>query len=626
MQGRRGQQELIRGASAAIGVLLAKGLALQAGARQIPFTEEGWQRGIQYSIPGYQASGAFGWGMALADLDGDDDLDLVLMGRSNGLPGVFENDGTGHFINRSFDSGMLPLPEGSGMIAFDFDGDRDLDLLFTQTPGPSRLHRNEGDFLFTDVTEQAGLGMCMESQGAASADYDGDGWLDVYICNYSPNPAASRNLLYRNLGDGTFEEVAVAAGVDSTFLGFQAVFATIDDGGWPGLYLSNDNRNIAGSNQLWRNENGLFVDVSEPSGAGVELNSMGLAAGDLNGDRVTDFYVTNTDITFGPAPGNHLLLSQELGRYVRSDAEWGVTVDETGWGTHFWDFDNDGRLDLYVNNSSVPNLLFRNVGTPPMEECAEAFGVQGSEGDSMVSVFGDVDGDGDLDMVQNDMGRNVSLLVNHAGGAQHWCRLRIAGIHPNWHAVGAAATLRVERPREGAVAEQWQEIRVGGNGFKGQSELVLHFGLGDASVVDEIEVRWPAGGAIRVVRNMPADTVWTIHHPDRLGDGDEDGMVDESDLARLLAWIGESLIPGREMMDFDGDGRIDRSDLEPFFARAGWHRADLDRSGQVDAADLAQLLARWGSDDLLADVNADGSVDGADLGRVLTEWQSGDGS
>ncbi|MEY3024154.1 MAG: hypothetical protein RJA16_980, partial [Planctomycetota bacterium] len=325
MQGRRGQQELIRGASAAIGVLLAKGLALQAGARQIPFTEEGWQRGIQYSIPGYQASGAFGWGMALADLDGDDDLDLVLMGRSNGLPGVFENDGTGHFINRSFDSGMLPLPEGSGMIAFDFDGDRDLDLLFTQTPGPSRLHRNEGDFLFTDVTEQAGLGMCMESQGAASADYDGDGWLDVYICNYSPNPAASRNLLYRNLGDGTFEEVAVAAGVDSTFLGFQAVFAIIDDGGWPGLYLSNDNRNIAGSNQLWRNENGLFVDVSEPSGAGVELNSMGLAAGDLNGDRVTDFYVTNTDITFGPAPGNHLLLSQELGRYVRSDAEWGVT-------------------------------------------------------------------------------------------------------------------------------------------------------------------------------------------------------------------------------------------------------------------------------------------------------------
>ncbi|MFZ9133881.1 MAG: pyridoxal-phosphate dependent enzyme, partial [Gemmobacter sp.] len=126
-------------------VIMAAGIGLAGTAaigQELPFTEEGWSRGIQYTMPGYQATGAFGWGMALADLDGDDDLDLVLLGRSNGLPGIFENDGTGHFLNRSFGSGMFPLADGSGVIAFDFDGDRDLDLLFTQAPGSTRLHRN----------------------------------------------------------------------------------------------------------------------------------------------------------------------------------------------------------------------------------------------------------------------------------------------------------------------------------------------------------------------------------------------------------------------------------------------------------------------------------------------------
>lgn len=564
--------------------------------------------------------------MAVADLDGDFDLDLILLGRSNGLPGVFENDGTGHFINRSFSSGMLPLPQASGVIAFDFDGDRDLDLLFTQTPGPTRLYRNEGGITFTDVTAAAGLGDWMHSQGANAGDYDGDGWLDVYICNYASDPRLSRNVLYRNLGDGTFEEVGQALGVDSTYLGFQAVFATIDASGWPGLYLSNDNRNVQGANELWRNDGGVFVDVSDSSGAGVELNSMGLAAGDFNRDGLTDFYLTNTAVTHGPAPGNHLMLSQADGTYVRSDSIWGVTVDETGWGTHFWDFDNDGRLDLYVNNSCVPNLLFRNVGAPPMVECASAFQVQGAEGDSIVSVFGDVDADGDLDLVLNDQGRNVALYMNHEGVTRHWCRLRIAGTHPNWHAIGASVTLRSGLRGAPDAIEQQQDVRVGGNGFKGQSETIVHFGLDARSMVDEIEVRWPANGPVRTVRNLPADQVWTIHHPDLLGDGDGDGMVGEADLSLLLEWIEDDLEPGREMMDLDGDGTVGRADLSLFFERAGWCRADLDRSGGVDAADLAALLSRWGSADPLADVNGDGMVDGADLGRVLIDWATGGGS
>jgi len=168
--------------------------------------------------------------------------------------------------------------------------------------------------------------------------------------------------------------------------------------------------------------------------------------------------------------------------------------------------------------------------------------------------------------------------------------------------------------------EQWAQVRIGGNGYKGQSELVLHYGLDARTLVDEIEVRWPAGGPTRVLRNLAANQVWTAYHPDRLGDGNGDGVVDESDLLLLLEWLEEPLVPGREMMDFDGDGAITRVDLALLYDRAGWARADLDRDGSVGGADLALLLSNWGGSDPIADLDGDGVVGGSDLGVLLAAW------
>jgi hypothetical protein len=603
------------------GILAGIAAGNAAGGEGLPFTSEAPERGIQYTMGSGTSGGQFGFGICLADLTGNGHLDLVLIGRTSGMPGIFENDGTGHFTNRTVDAAIPPLAAASAVYAFDFDGDRDLELLFTQVPGPTRLYRNDGNFAFVEVTAKAGLGAVMYTKGGSIADFDEDGWLDLYLCNYSPDPAFSRNLLYRNRGDGTFEEIGESLGVDSTWLSFQSVFATVDASGRPGLYLSNDHRGFGGRNMLWRNEGGTFTEVGLETGAGVQLDSMGLAAGDFNGDGLTDFYLTNTREAYGVSPGNPLLLSRPNGQYVRSDAEWGVTVDETGWGCHFWDFDNDGHLDLYVNNIDQPNNLFRHEGQPPMVDVAAAFAVDGTLTPSYASAFGDVDGDGDLDLVQNNLGGSVRLYMNHEGSRRHWLRVRVAGVFPNHHAIGARVALRVDSKSAEFPQTQWAEVRIGGNAYLSQQETTVHFGLDTVAEAAEVEVRWPGGGPVRILRNLPANEVWTAYHPDLLGDSDGNGVVGLPDWAALCEGFGGTVEPGREMLDFNGDWRIDAVDAEAFWTRAAVRRGDLDASGRVDGGDLAMLLSAWGTGG--ADLDCSGGTDGADLAILLANWTRG---
>lgn len=608
-------------AAAAAGVAISPSLIGAGDKGPLPFTSEAADRGLVYTMGSGTAGGQFGYGICLADLSGNGHLDAVLIGRTNGMPGIFENDGTGHFINRTFDAAIPPLAAASAVYAFDFDGDGDLDLLFTQMPGPTRLHRNDGEFAFTEVTAAAGLGATMYTKGASIADFDGDGWLDLYLCNYSPDPAVSRNLLYRNRGDGTFEEVGESLGVASTWLSFQSVFATIDPSGRPGLYVSNDHRGFGGRNELWRNQGGTFAEIGLESGAGVQLDSMGLAAGDFNGDGLMDFYLTNTREAYGVAAGNPLLLSRGDGQYLRSDAEWGVTVNETGWGCHFWDFDNDGRLDLYVNNIDRPNNLFRHAGAPPMVDVAAGMGVQGTTGPSYASAFGDIDGNGTLDLLQNNLGAGVRLYINHEGARRNWLRMRVVGAFPNHHAVGARAKLRAGGPSAPAPLLQWAEVRIGGNAYLSQQETVLHFGLDGHEVADEAEIHWPSGGPVRTLRNLPANTLWTIHHPDLLGDADGDGVVGIEDWRILCERLPGPVEPGREMLDFDGDWWIGPADIAAFWERSSVRRGDLDGDGRVDGRDLATLLAAWGGK--AGDLDCSGTTDGADLAVLLANWSGG---
>jgi hypothetical protein len=588
-----------------------------------PFTSEHSARGVVYNMtfgPPITAP-QDGYGMAVADLDGDDDLDLVLLGRADGLVGLYANNGSGVFTNRSATSGIAASPSGAGLAAFDYDRDGDLDLVVAQKYHPTRLYRNDGNLSFADVSAAAGFGFTVLSTGMSVADFDGDGWLDLHLCTYS---AAEPNRLLRNRGDGTFEDVAAALGVASTGLSYQSVWADYDRDSWPDLCVSND-RGFAGvPNRLWRNSLGTFVDVSAGTGMDVSLCSMGVACGDLTGDGRPDYYFTNLPDPQPPLLGvNPLLLSAAKGPFARGEAEWGVANLKMSWGAIFWDFDNDRDLDLYVNNEFQPNALYRNPGAPPMTDIAAAAAVAGTANLSFASAVGDLDRDGDLDLLLNNYGGPVRLLMNQEGAQRNWLRLRVAGDGRVRDAIGASAALVARGAKGQPLPPQWREVLCGGNSFLAQHETTLHFGLGNAAGVDSIEVRWPAGGPTRTLTSLPMNARWTAYPPSRLGDVDGDGVVGPLDWAQYAQWGLGPLVPGREMLDFDGDSDLDGADVAAFWASSAFARGDLDASGAVGGSDLAIMLGAWGSAGSAADLDLDGSVGAADLSILLGAWSGG---
>ena len=253
-----------------------------------PFTEEASARGLNYLMQDTEDNqGHLGFGCGFADLDNDGDPDVIIIGAVDGHVGVFENDGTGNFTDRSQASGIPLLKEATGFVAFDYDGDGDIDLYFTQIGLANVLARNEGNFKFTDVASQAGVADLGDGESASAADFDNDGWLDLYVCNYTGLTNETRNKLYKNLGNGTFQDVSIEQTVDDHGYSFQSVWFDYDRDGDVDLYLSNDralHRPFFRSNQLWRNDNGQLVNVSVGSGANVSLYSMGIAAGDFDGN------------------------------------------------------------------------------------------------------------------------------------------------------------------------------------------------------------------------------------------------------------------------------------------------------------------------------------------------------
>jgi hypothetical protein len=589
-----------------------------------PFTSEASARGVAYTIAASPPllSGQHGYGLALADLDGDDDLDLVALGRTNGVVGVFENDGAGHFTNRSFTSGLMPSLVNASVLAFDVDRDGDLELFIGRSGIPSSLYRNDGDFSFSEITAESGISATLPVTGTAAVDYDGDRWIDLFVCNYDSDV---ENQLWRNRGDGTFEEVAVPLGFVSTARSFQAVWSDFDRDSWPDLYLSNDRGVGAGANELHRNRgDGTFEEIGAACGVDVALCSMGLAAGDLDGDLRPDYYLTNLPGTSPPLFGaNPLLLNSASGVFEQAQVAWGVDHHRMSWGACFWDFDNDADLDLFVVNEHQPNSLYRNELAAPLTELEGAAGLAGSNNLAFASAFGDLDRDGDLDLVVSSYGEPLRIYMNHEGAGRSWLRLRIAGEGRVRDAAGASATL-VPRQKKGRLGPpQWREVLFGGNSYLGQNEAILHFGLGSAVTAESIEVQWPCGGAARTLRNLGANRTWTAYPPSRLGDVDGDGSVDASDWSAFVEWGLGPLEPGREMLDFDGDGELDGADVSAFWTVCVAMRGDLDGNGEIGGADLSIMLGAWGSGASPADLDLDGLVGGSDLAILLGNWIGG---
>jgi hypothetical protein len=497
-------------------------------------------------------------GVALLDFDNDGRLDVFFTNGAR-IPGLrkddprfwnrlYRNQGDGTFRDVTESAGVRGEGYSMGAAAADFDNDSWTDLYVT---GVNRniLYRNQGDGTFADVTERAGAagigpaGKKLWSVGAAWLDYDNDGDLDLFVANYldwspennkvcgaegrrlscSPTDYAGLpNLLYRNDGGGRFTDVSAAAGIAAHVgRGMSVAVADADGDGFVDVFVANDQLR----NFLFRNSNGrAFVEAGVEAGVaytedGVPVSGMGADFRDLDQDGRPDVFVTA--LSGEPFP---LYRNTAEGFFVPATHPSGLgfaTVMMSGWGTGAFDLDNDGHKELFSANSHVSenidayghhryrqaNAIFRGLGNGRFRDDTAAAGPAMQRARAHRGcAFGDLDGDGRVDIVVSVIGEPAEVLYNVTAGAGHWLGLRLEGTKSNRDAIGATVKVTGESGRA-----QYNHVTTA-VGYASASDKQVHFGLGADRVAAEIEIRWPSGTK-QVLRNVPADQVLKVREP-----------------------------------------------------------------------------------------------------------------
>lgn len=478
-----------------------------------------------------------GGAVAIGDYDGDGDDDIYLTRRDT-ADMLFRNESDGTFVDVAATAGLGdPTIPSNGAAWADIDSDGDLDLLVT-TQGATR------HYLFVNTDGQfredaLARGVALESEAATSGfsasfgDFDRDGWLDLHITEWRrelPQGALSRAVLLRNRGEsapGFFEDVTDAAGVSLAALrpgavfAFTSTFSDLDDDGWPDLAIAGD---FGTSRLFWNNQDGTFTDGTLAAGVGGDENGMGSAIGDYDGDGRLDWFVTSI---FDPDPrcpppcdwgasGNRLYRNRGDRTFEDTTEATGVRDGGWGWGASFLDYDNDSHLDLVMTNGTVmaehtvedkynddPMRLWRSSADGFVELATSAGLAETGPGKGLAIFDYDQDGDQDI-VVVNDPG-GPRLFRNDGGNRASWLRLKLQGQFPNQAALGA----RVELFAPDGSLTQVREVR-GGNQFLGQSETIVHFGLGATERIGRVRVRWPDGTEENVAENAELNQVLLV--------------------------------------------------------------------------------------------------------------------
>ncbi len=501
------------------------------------------EKGVDFAYHSGATGGLFmpeimGGGVGLIDWDQDGDLDIYLSNGNDDVPGfgdgalgdrLYRQEDDGRFTDVSAGSGLDERAYSMGVASGDIDNDGLPDLYVTNV-GPDRLYRNLGDGRFLDITAAAAIDESGWSVSAAFCDYDRDGLLDLYVARYLDfddavtcqsitgereycGPRAYRplsDLLYRNAGDGRFEDVSAAAGLPTVAAaGLGVVCADFSDDGLPDFYVANDGH----ANDLWINlGGGRFENRAIQMGAAYNLRGqaqagMGVVAADIDADLHPDLFVTNlrdeTNVLYqGQAGGTGFL------DITAATGLGPASLPFTGFGVVAADFDLDGNLDLAIANGRVKGdtpvagavvaAPWDRLAEPGLLFLGEAGGrfVQAEDGVcgdhcrqrdvARGLVAGDLDGDGDLDLIRGGIESPLRILENRAPRKGHWLRLSTVDPRLKRDAIGARVTVR-------AGAATWLRLIGGGGSYASAGAPEAHVGLGNVTAIDGIEVHWPDG-------------------------------------------------------------------------------------------------------------------------------------
>ena len=540
-------------------VLVGSRASLRAGAavNAVRYVDVAGSAGISFqhdnaASPEKYLIETMGSGCGWIDYDQNGLLDLYLVNGASRRPNtskhalrsaLYRNNGDGTFTDVTIKAGVdAEGLFGMGAAVGDYDNDGCPDL-FVLGYGRCILFHNNGNGTFTDVTDRAGVGNLRKwGSSAAWFDYDNDGLLDLVIANYvdwSPeenfwcgdkgpglrsycHPDVYRGqppTLYHNNGDGTFSDVSKRSGVGiRPGNGLGVVTFDYDHDGWQDIFITNDQM----PNFLFHNNrDGTFREIGYSAGVAVGIDGqfeagMGTDAADTTGSGRSDLIVTHLDQQLAR-------LYQNVGEGYFEDATFRskisyATFHLSGFGTRFMDYDNDGARDLFMANGHVldniqryhaettyaePKLMFRNVGHGIFENVSDQLGAdfllpRVSRG----AAIGDFDNDGDLDIIISNNGQAPQLLRNDGGNANHWFQLLLIGTRSNRDAVGA----RVKVTAGDLVL---YDEKKGGMSYQSAQDPRLHFGLGQHTTVEEVEIKWPSGELTKLT-NIKSDQILAI--------------------------------------------------------------------------------------------------------------------